>query len=292
MLLDNLLTKQGLSPRSEIIVVCSGCTDRTEDIVKTFCNRDHRVKLILEEERRGKISAVNTLLKHACNEIMVLPAADTLPAEGAIKKIVSPFYDKKVGVAGGRPIPIDDQLTPAGFIVHFIWLLHHKISLYENASEKLWHPSGELWAIRTQFVKALPQNIVNDDAYIGLMAKRSGFKVVYVPEAVTYIKGPGNLYDLLRQRRRIAVGHLQIKKETGITVSTANSRTLLPTLIRVFLDHSSLKMNLTRFPGIILSVALESIAHLLAVYDLLKNNVPYKWNRIASTKNLLSRANV
>jgi glycosyltransferase involved in cell wall biosynthesis len=53
-LLENLLTQQSLPHNSEIIVVCSGCTDETPSIVEKFARKDKRVKLILEEERRGK----------------------------------------------------------------------------------------------------------------------------------------------------------------------------------------------------------------------------------------------
>lgn len=289
-LLNNLLTEQDLPKNTEVIVVCSGCTDRTEDIVKYFSDRDRRVKLIVEKERRGKASAVNMLLKHAGSEIIVMPAADTLPAVGAIQKIISFFYDKKVGVAGGQPKPVNQSVTPASLTVDFIWFLHHNISLYEMRNGSLWHPSGELWAIRSRLVKAIPANTVNDDTHIGLLAKRSGFKVVYVPDAVTYIKGPGNLRDLLKQRRRIAVGHMQIKKDVGMTVSTTDPRVVFSSLVRAILNESRPETVLKRFLGTILGVVLEIVACLLARYDFMKNNIPYKWDTISSTKDLVSRA--
>ena len=49
----------------EIIVVASGCTDRTEDIVRQYAATDPRVQLLTQEKREGKASAINVFLAHA-----------------------------------------------------------------------------------------------------------------------------------------------------------------------------------------------------------------------------------
>jgi len=51
-LLQNLLTQplEDSVLLEEIIVVASGCTDRTEEIVEEFAMKDKRVMLITEEE--------------------------------------------------------------------------------------------------------------------------------------------------------------------------------------------------------------------------------------------------
>jgi len=56
---------------TEIIVVSSGSTDNTEEIVKEFSKKDDRVKLIRQEKREGKASAVNVFLEKSKEEIVV-----------------------------------------------------------------------------------------------------------------------------------------------------------------------------------------------------------------------------
>ena len=53
-LLENLLTQplEDFLILEEIIVVTSGCTDRTEKIVDKFAKKDERIKHIREEEGR------------------------------------------------------------------------------------------------------------------------------------------------------------------------------------------------------------------------------------------------
>ena len=75
---------------SEIIVVASGCTDRTEDIIREHMNKDARIQLYIQEKREGKTSAINVFLRHATEEICVLESGDTLPHEDTIENMVPP----------------------------------------------------------------------------------------------------------------------------------------------------------------------------------------------------------
>src|SRR5438093_491776 len=59
-LLEALRVQALLSCRlAEIVVVASGCTDRTEGIVETAARRDPRVRLVRQTRREGKARAIN-----------------------------------------------------------------------------------------------------------------------------------------------------------------------------------------------------------------------------------------
>ncbi len=61
------VTSQALDGFSlqEIIVVSSASTDRTDDIVRDHSTKDGRVRLIAQEQRKGKTSAVNLFMSQA-----------------------------------------------------------------------------------------------------------------------------------------------------------------------------------------------------------------------------------
>jgi cellulose synthase/poly-beta-1,6-N-acetylglucosamine synthase-like glycosyltransferase len=84
-----------------IIVVASGCTDGTEDIVCEVAEKDSRVELLVQEKREGKASAVNQFMRNIDHKIVVMQSADTVPVEGTIEALVSPFEDPNVGMVGG-----------------------------------------------------------------------------------------------------------------------------------------------------------------------------------------------
>jgi cellulose synthase/poly-beta-1,6-N-acetylglucosamine synthase-like glycosyltransferase len=87
------------------VVVASGCTDGTEDIVREYVAIDPRVRPLTQARKEGKASAVNLLLRNTECEVVVLESADTLPLEDAIEALVSPMTDPRVGVVGGTTRP-------------------------------------------------------------------------------------------------------------------------------------------------------------------------------------------
>jgi cellulose synthase/poly-beta-1,6-N-acetylglucosamine synthase-like glycosyltransferase len=221
-----LMQEQKRTKISEIIVVSSGSTDRTDEIVKEYSNIDDRIILIRQPQRRGKASAINEILKASTNDIIVLESADTIPEKDCIEKLCSPFLDEKIGMTGAHPIPTNNRDTFTGYAVHLIWDLHHRISLKTPKC-------GELIAFRKLFDK-IPEDIVTDEAWIEYEVRKREYEVAYVPEAVVYNRGPETIREFIKQRRRIACGHLDLKKRTRYTVSTVKMTNTLPILLTLF----------------------------------------------------------
>ena len=209
---------------AEVIVVASGCTDRTKAIVRDYCRKDDRVRLLVQRSREGKSSAINLLLQNTSQEIVVLESADTLPRPDTIEALVSPFADPSVGMTGGRPVPANDPTSFMGFAAHLLWQLHHRISLYKPKM-------GELVAFRRYF-RQIPHRSAVDEASIEPLIKGQGLQLLYVPEAVVFNKGPETVGDFFKQRRRIFAGHLYVKDTLGYKVSTMNRLRILPLLLQ------------------------------------------------------------
>jgi len=258
----------------EIIVVSSGSTDRTNDIVKEYSKVDKRVVLITQSRREGKASAVNEFLKNASNKICVLESADTFPLEDTIERLCLPFLNKKVGMAGGHPIPINDSTTFMGFVGHLLWDLHHKISL---ETPKL----GELVAFRN-VIDGIPKDTAVDEAWIEAKMRMMGYEVVYVPDAICYNKAPETIGDYLRQRRRIHAGHIHLKKTLGYAVSTMNTKKIIKYVIK------DTKPNPKTIGYTLGAMLLEAVGKLLGLYDYYvrkKNHAV--WETVESTKELM-----
>lgn len=257
----------------EIIVVSSNSTDRTDEIVREYAQKDSRLKLIVQKEREGKSSAINLFLKEAKSEIVLIESADTIPAQSTIEKMVLPFQDPKVGMAGGKPTPVNDPKTFIGFAVCMLWRLHHKMSMI---SPKL----GEMAAFRN-IVREIPANSAVDEASIEAIIRKQDLQLEYVPDAIVYNKGPENVADFLRQRRRIYEGHLWLQEKQNYKVSSQDSGLI----IRLTLQELSLKpiINLK----VIFTMLLEVWGRFLGWFDfkILKKN-PFIWDISDSTKDL------
>jgi len=255
------------------ILVVSSSTDKTNELVKEFMKKHKFVRLIEQKKRTGKSGAVNICLKEAKGEIIVFISADNLPEKGALLRLLLPFIDEKVGAVGGRPIPINSKKSWIGYAVHTIWRLHHLISL---KNPKL---SGEMFAIRNGIVKKIPEDSAVDDADIEVKISNSGLKREYCPSAITYMKGPTNFKDLIKQRRRIAFGYMNIKG--GINISTYHKRWIIPELIDMMVNDPK------NIPKIFFAMFCEGYARLLATYDKIRGSKQHKcWTLVESTKDL------
>jgi len=200
----------------EIIVVASGCTDRTED---AFAKTDRRIRLLVQPRREGKSTAVNLLLRKTTQEVIVLVSADTVPAPDAIENLVAPFSDPQVGMIGGRPVPTNDVRLFMGYAAHLLWALHHQISLLRPKM-------GEMIAFRN-FFRQIPFDSAVDEASIEPLIRGQGLQLCYVPDAVVYNRGPETVQDFLRQRRRIYAGHVYVRDTLGYRVSTMKGARIL-----------------------------------------------------------------
>jgi len=204
---------------TEIIVVSSASTDGTDEIVRAYSIQDPRVRLITQERREGKSAAINLFLASAKEQLLVVISGDVIPAPKTIELLISAFRDPSIGATGGRPMPVNDEQGFMGYAVHLLWRLHHRMAML---SPKL----GEMIAFR-KVMDSIPSDSAVDEASIEALVRDAGLKLRYIPEALIRNKGPQNLKDFIKQRRRIQNGHLWLLEKQGYEVVSQDKGTLL-----------------------------------------------------------------
>lgn len=256
----------------EIIVIASGCTDGTVNIVKNnFLPRHTYIKLLIQEKREGKASAINLFIKEAKGDILIVQNGDNIPLTNTFEFLIKPFLDPKIGMTGGHPIPVNPKNNFMGFVVHLQWQIHHNLN---KESIKL----GELIAFRN-VVKKIPEDTAVDEISLEAEIKKQGLSLCYAPEALVTNKGPETIKDFLKQRRRIFTGHLQVKKSLNYEASSMNPYRAF----RLTLKELSLKYSFWVFGAIL----LEILGRLLGMYDFyIKKKNPVIWDMIESTKQI------
>jgi biofilm PGA synthesis N-glycosyltransferase PgaC len=271
-LLRNLTSEQNIPKESKILVVCSGCTDKTPQIVANFQEKDSRIKPIIENVRKGKSNALNKIFRAAKAEadILILVNADALPRNGSINILASKFTTPDVGAVFAQPVPLKNSDNSCYGVTRLIWRLHHIISMLNTP--KL---SGELCAIRTACLQEIPENIATDEPYIENAIRKRHKNTLYAPEALVYIRCPTNIVDLVRQRKRIWIGHMQLQNTTGYKVSTSSFKNMLRAV-------SALRRSETIY--VLLGGFLEIVAYLEARILFRKDAIPFVWEPIKSTK--------
>lgn len=258
---------------AEIIVVSSASTDGTDELVLEYAANHPIVRLIRQPKREGKSSAINLFLKDAASEYLVVISADVIPENRTIEKLVSALADPKVGASGGRPVPVNAVDTFVGYAVNLLWRLHHRMALI---SPKL----GEMIAFR-KLMDGIPPDSAVDEASIEAIVRSRGLRLRYIPDALIRNKGPENLRDFIKQRRRIQNGHLWLKKKQDYKVVSQDSGTLLWILIQEMLEFP---FSIPRILGV---MALEMYCRLLGSFDYyVQGKNPFAWDIARSTKNM------
>jgi biofilm PGA synthesis N-glycosyltransferase PgaC len=255
---------------TEIIVIASGCTDRTEAVVKSFALRDPRIRLLVQARREGKASAVNYFLTQAIEKILLVCSADILPAADTIEQLVAPFADPEVAMTSCRPVPVNDKSRFMGFAAHMLWDLHHQINLVD-------FKAGELIAFRKVFER-IPSRTAVDEASVESVIRGQGYGVRYVGTAVTYNKGPDTIRDFLKQRRRIYAGHLALRDGVGYRVGTLSSMRMFALVLR----HMDWKPHAFIWTWSV--AALEAYGRLLGKLDHMRRRDHTIWDIAETTK--------
>jgi glycosyltransferase involved in cell wall biosynthesis len=150
----------------EIIIVASGCTDRTVGIIQEYMAREPRIQLYIQEKREGKTSAINVFLQHAGTDICVLESGDTVPHEDAIENMVRMFQDPAVGMTGAHKVPVNTPEHVIGFLSHLRLKMEHQLCL---EIPRL----GELIAFRKVFDQ-IPPDVAMDEAFVEALVINTG----------------------------------------------------------------------------------------------------------------------
>jgi biofilm PGA synthesis N-glycosyltransferase PgaC len=238
---------------SEIIVVASGCTDHTTEIVHEWQQRDPRIRLLVQAAREGKPAAVNLFIKEAKEDICVLESGDTLPGVDTIERLVEPFADPQVGMTGAQKIPVNAPDDVVGYLSHLRLRMEHELCL---EIPRL----GELVAFRKVF-DHIPPDVAMDEAFAEALMVQRGMVVRYAPDAKVYNMGPSTVSDFIRQRRRNYAGHLHLKNKYGYRVSSLDS----PRVLRIALDEAWKAIRVILY--LVWLASLEGLARVLGAYD-------------------------
>ena len=274
--LQSVFSQEGPTLRiEEVIVVASGCTDRTVLIVSEMALEEPRLRLCVQEKREGKASAINLFLKQATSPIVILIGADVIPEVSAIENLCAPFKDPTIGMVGGRPVPVNDENTFMGHAVHLLWSLHDRVARV--------HPKlGEVIAFRN-VISGIPTDSAVDEISIQALISQLGYKLIYNPDCVVYNKGPVTIRDFLKQRRRIYAGHLKVLKQQNYEAATMK----VTPIARQLIACRDIALGSPRQAVWTLgAVALEGYARVQGHYDYWRKREHHIWQAVESTKDL------
>jgi cellulose synthase/poly-beta-1,6-N-acetylglucosamine synthase-like glycosyltransferase len=199
-----VILAEKLSHEKEILVAAPD--NATRDLIQQKFN--DQVKFI-QDEGHGKPAALNLAFRQARGDILILTDGDVIIESDSLAKLIQPFENQKIGAVCGQPISISPRDTMLGFWSHFLTYAAHRVRLAKKARGEYLDCSGYLYAVRSNIVEKVPENVLADDIYISTQINQAGYKIDYIPESKVKVKYPTNFKDWIIQKRRSAAGHSQ-----------------------------------------------------------------------------------
>lgn len=208
--LISLLT-QSVAPE-EIIVIDDCSTDDTADVAGRL-----GVTVIRPERNTGsKAGAQTYALQHVSTSLVMAIDADTTLAPDAIEKLLPAFTDAEVVAACGSVIPRRVRsVWERGRYVEYLFAFTY----YKRVQEAWGAPliaSGCFSMYRTSALRAVggwPTRTLAEDMDLTWTFYENGWKVRFIPEAVSYPIEPPNAHFLGLQLKRWSHGFVQNVRE-------------------------------------------------------------------------------
>jgi cellulose synthase/poly-beta-1,6-N-acetylglucosamine synthase-like glycosyltransferase len=167
--------------RLEVIVCSDGSDDGTDAIVASFADRG--VQLV-QQAWLGKAAALEAAVAASTGEILVFTDANSRLDADALRHLVAPFADPKVGgVAGNQRYLAGDGSQGAG--ERSYWKLDALLKQAESSAGDAISATGALYAIRRELFDGVAVG-VTDDFYVSTGVVARGYRLVFEPAAVAW----------------------------------------------------------------------------------------------------------
>lgn len=200
-------------PKNKInyLFVTDGSSDNTPGVIRDFVPpSDVNIRVYHEDERRGKIAAVERIMEFVTTPIVIYTDANTFVNPMAIRNIVRHYENPKVGaVAGEKRIQLSDKDAANSAGEGIYWKYESQLKKWDSEMYSVVGAAGELFSLRTELFEAVPQDTIIEDFFMTLRIAQKGYKVVYEPQAFAVETSSASVKEELKRKIRIAAGGLQ-----------------------------------------------------------------------------------
>jgi cellulose synthase/poly-beta-1,6-N-acetylglucosamine synthase-like glycosyltransferase/peptidoglycan/xylan/chitin deacetylase (PgdA/CDA1 family) len=199
-------------PEYEVVAISNASTDKTLDVLRTYAQHWPRLR-VLNEPKPGKVNALNTAIRQAWGEVIVMMDADTVFLPSTISYLTRHFRDPKVAaVAGHVKVGNRRNLITAWQALEYLSGIC-VTRMAEGLMGGIMIVPGACSAWRKSAVVeagGLSDNTLAEDCDLTICLQRLGYKITQDNRAIALTEAPTTLTSLAKQRLRWMFGNIQV----------------------------------------------------------------------------------
>jgi poly-beta-1,6-N-acetyl-D-glucosamine synthase len=284
--IENLLALDYPAGKRQIIVVSDGSTDDTLSVLAPFGDAIDVVAI----PPRGKAAALNAGVARAVHDILVFADARQMFAPDAVRALVAPLADPRIGGvtgqllldceasevagrragterrralgdrrggdrgSGRRSTGLDRRGRIASTIadgVGLYWRYEKQLRRLESGVGSTLGATGAIYALRRALYRPLPDDAILDDVLTPIRAVLAGYRVVFSEHAYAFDCAALDVDAELRRKIRTLSGNVQIL--------WLEPRLLVPFVNPVWLQYVSHKLGRLVVPYALLALFASSV---------------------------------
>jgi cellulose synthase/poly-beta-1,6-N-acetylglucosamine synthase-like glycosyltransferase len=183
--------------------------DGSDDDTAAIAGRFPGVRILHRPERDGKLAAMNRAAAAAHGEILVFSDANNRYEPAALRRLVAPFADPAVGGATGRKAIDDGSGRALDAAEGLYWRYESRLKEWESRIGSVTAVAGEIIAFRREAFPSAPAGSITEDFVQAMLVAADGWRVVYVPDAVSLERASATIDDEAVRRSRLVTGRGQ-----------------------------------------------------------------------------------
>ena len=204
--INNCYTIDYPAEKVQTIIVADGSSDRTVDIIK----KHPRVTLYFSPERKGKLNAVDRVMKEVDTPITIFSDANAMINENAFRDMVKHFQNNRVGAVAGEKVVLNEEKEDAaGAGEGMYWKYESALKRFDYQVNSVVGAAGELFAIRTHLFETPEPDTLIEDFVITLNVAKQGYIVAYESKAQAREYASASVQEEMKRKVRISAGGLQ-----------------------------------------------------------------------------------
>ena len=191
----------------QIVSIDSQSTDSTVNVIRKFAE-DHpemNIKILVEKERKGKSSALNTALKHCSGDIVIVTDADCFWPSNILTEALPYLSDPTIGAISGPKKLLNPESSCVTKTEDVYLKSMNLMRLGESKKSATIFFEGGFSAYKKEVLARFdPYNTGSDDCGTVIKVLETNFSTIMIPEAEFFTTFPTTWKGMVEMKYRRA----------------------------------------------------------------------------------------